>query len=465
MTIEEIFQEGRDISEIISGLQYKELDIPRWSELEKEYNPKLHPVMTDRNYRDMPNDDGTVDRVSRNIFGLQKLAVKRMTEMCFGIPVKRVYKPADDNEAKAQNLIEAIFNKNRIDSVNLKRGCYLFASCEVMTLWYAVEEKNNYYGVDSPLKVRCRTFSPMNGESLYPLFDDNGDYIAMSVKYYRKVSGNIITFFETYTKDHYYKWKLDGKTWVEVANNDITIGKNPTLYMYREEPIWEDESPIVYEMEWAISRNGNYLRKNSKPVFTIFADEDIPVGADNPNGGEKSQDTEFRSILQFPEGAKAEYVTWEQAIENLKFYTTELKQSFFTQLQLPDLSYENLKTTPMSGEAMKQMFVDGNLKVTDESGIILEFLDREINVVKAFAKIIDPSLSSAIDSLKVQSKITPFSINSFDDKVTTLTTATGGKAVMSQKEAIQELGHSDDAEATMLQIAKEEAEDGINIAE
>ncbi|MCK9181169.1 MAG: phage portal protein, partial [Bacteroides sp.] len=218
-------------------------------------------------------------------------------------------------------------------------------------------------------------------------------------------------------------------------------------------------------MEWAISRNGNYLRKNSKPVFTIFADEDIPIGAENPNGGEKSQDNEFRSILQFPKDGKATYVTWEQAIENLKFYTTELKQSFFTQLQLPDLSYENLKTTPMSGEAMKQMFVDGNLKVTDESGIILEFLDREINVVKAFAKIIDPSLASAIDSLKVQSKITPFSINSFDDKVTTLTTATGGKAVMSQKEAIQELGHSDDADATMAQIAKEEVEDGINIAE
>lgn len=38
-------------------------------------------------------------------------------------------------------------------------------------------------------------------------------------------------------------------------------------------------------------------------------------------------------------------------------------------LQLPDMSQESMKQTPMSGEARKMMFLDAQQKVLDESGI------------------------------------------------------------------------------------------------
>ena len=77
------------------------------------------------------------------------------------------------------------------------------------------------------------------------------------------------------------------------------LGKIPAVYTFRPTPIWEDTSRIVFEIEWALSRNGNYLRKNSKPVFIVFADEQIQYG------DEQSQDREFRSIMQYPKGSTA----------------------------------------------------------------------------------------------------------------------------------------------------------------
>lgn len=376
-----------------------------------------------------------------------------------GIPAKRVFKPEDEQQKTVAEYLEKIYERNRIDTVNIERLTMLFAGCEVMTLWYATEDKNNVYGFDSPLKIRCRNFSPMLGDELYPLFDEYGDMIAMSVGYTRKVGKSDVKFFDAYTADHHYKWSTEGGGgWVLVEDEEITLGKIPAIYMFRSTPIWEDTSKIVYEMEWAMSRNGNYLRKNSKPLFVVFADETIDYGQ------EKGENEESRSILQFPKGSTADYVTWQQAVENLKFYMSELRQTFFTQLQLPDWSYESMKAAPMSGESRKQLFIDAQLKVKDESGRILEFLDREVNVVKTFLKAaLDKSYHEAIDALPVENVITPFTITDEADTIKNLVTANGGKPIMSQRESVEKYGHSSDVDQTMREIQEESQVDAFEL--
>ena len=61
--------------------------------------------------------------------------------------------------------------------------------------------------------------------------------------------------------------------------------------------------------------------------------------------------------------ATASYVTWTQAVDNLKFYINELRAMFFTQLQLPDWSYEKMSQQALSGESRKQLFIDAQMKV------------------------------------------------------------------------------------------------------
>lgn len=464
MKIEEILDMSRPADQIIADLKQKITSVPSWggrNGLVREYESKYHPVMNKGLYPDVTDAGGRPDPVTRITLDFQKLAVRRMTELVCGIPVKRVYNAADDSQNNAATWLERIFQRNRIDSVNIERCNRLFAGCEVMTLWYAVEQENMDYGFKSGLKIRCRTFSPMQDDELYPLFDEYGDLIALSVGYRRKVADKIVSFFDTYTYNRHVKWSSEGGNWEAVEDEEITLGKIPGVYAYRPTPIWEDTSKTVYEMEWALSRNGNYLRKNSKPLFIVFADEEIRYG------DERDEKKEFRSVLQYPKGSSANYVTWDQAVENLKFYINELRNTFFTQLQLPDWSYEKMSQQALSGESRKQLFIDSQLKVKDESGRLLEFFDREVNVVKTFLKAAlkskegNGNYDNAIDALQVETEITPFSISDDHDTITNLVTATGGKAIMSQREAVETLGWSKDVDGTMEQLREESQQDAI----
>ncbi len=456
-TINEILDSGQAPAAIINALKDKSVLVPSWAGphgLLKEYDPKKHPVMNKQLYPDIPQDDGPVEKVTRITCDLQRLATKRMTELVCGIPVKRIYHAENERQADIAKWLEAIYQRNRIDSVNIERCNMLFAGCEVMTLWYAVEQEHNLYGFASPLKLRCRNFSPMLGDELYPLFDEYGDMIAMSVGYVRKVGRKTVTCFDTYTADRHIKFSDAEGEFAIVEDEQITLGKIPCLYGYRPTPIWEDTSRIVYEIEWALSRNGNYLRRNSKPIFIVFADEQIGFG------DEKNENGEGRAVMQYPKGSTAQYVTWQQAVENLKYYVSELRHSFFTQLQLPDWSYESMKQNAMSGESRKQLFIDCQLKVKDESGRLLEYFDREMNVVKAFLKtMVGEEYAADIDALQVEAEITAFTISDDKDTITNLMSANGGKPLMSQRESIEMLGWSGDVDKTMEDIAAQAVQD------
>ena len=462
MTIEEILNSGGTAAQKIAAMKEKTICVPMWAGrygLVQQYDPTKHPVMNKAKYPDIVNADG-FQPVTRVTCDLQRLAVKRMTELVTGIPVKRVYQPENERQREVAAYLEKIMTKNRIDSVNIERFNMLFAGCEVMTLWYAVEQQHTAYGFKSDLKLRCRNFSPMFGDELYPLFDEYGDMIAMSVAYTRRNARNIVHYFDCYTATRHIKWSTQNGDWETVEDEPITLQKIPCIYMYRPTPIWEDTSRIVYEIEWALSRNGNYLRENSKPLFVVFADEEVGYGK------EKSPNKEFKAVAQYPANGKAEYVTWQQAVENLKFYVSELRNLFFTQLQLPDWSYEKMSQQALSGESRKQLFIDAQMKVKDESGRLIEFLDREVNVVKQFLKVmLGESYTADIDALNVEVQITPFTITDEKDTINNLMTANGGKAILSQRESIELFGHSDDVDRTLREIAEEDRIDALELAQ
>lgn len=455
-SIKDILGSDTTEREKITALKQKTVSVPAWTGqkgLESEYDPTKHPVMNKQLYPDIVRDDG-VERVTRITLSFQKLAAVRMSELCTGIPVKRIYKPENDRQKLVAEAMEKIFDRNRINSVNTKRCKQLFAGCEIFTLWYAVEQRNNLYGFNSLLKLRCRTFSPMLGDELYPFFDEYGDMTAMSIGYTRKVGRKNVQYFDTYTDgedSRHIKWSNESGEWAVVEDEKTTLLKIPGVYAWRPMPIWEDTSRNVFEMEWSLSRNGNYLRENSKPKFVVCANEVIQYG------DEKSPDKEFKAVSQFPTGAKAEYVTWQQATESLKFHIETLRSLYFTQLQLPDWSYEKMSQQALSGESRKQMFIDAELKVGDESGDLLEFFDREVNVVKAFLKLMMGAAYHAdIDALPVENKVTPYRITDRKEKIEELTAANGNLPIMSQRESIEEFGHSDNVDKTLEEIHEQD---------
>jgi hypothetical protein len=448
--------------EKILVLKEKTINVPIWSGrygLMNEYYPKKHPVMNKALYPDKLMDRG-VEPVTRIVLDFQRLATKRMSELVCAIPVKRVYSPENDRQAEIAKYIEKIFIKNRINSVNIDRTQQLFCSCEIFTLWYAVEQPNNDYGFKSQLKLRCRTFSPVTRDELYPYFDEYGDMIAMSIGYTRKVGRRTVQFFDTYSDDRHVKWSDESGEWSVVEDESISLLKIPGIYCYRPTPIWEDTSNNIFEMEWELSRNGNYIRENSKPRFVVFSDDIISYG------DEKSPNQEFKAIMQFPKDGKAQYITWQQSVESLKFQIETLRNLYFTELQLPDWSYEKMSQQALSGESRKQLFIDAQLKVTDESGRLLEFFDREINVIKAFLKVmLGKEYEADITALTVENEITAFTINDQKELIENLLAANGNTAMVSQRESIEMLGWSNDPDKTINDINNQNKLEEFGIVE
>lgn len=456
-TLQEIFEAGRDATKVVADLKKKTVKVIPWSVLEKEYDPKKHPVMTDPSYTSKADRKGNERKVTQIILPWQKLATRRMASLAFGIPVKRVYKPKTDQEKKASSVIESIYKRNHINSVNLERAKFLYASCEVVTIWYTQEVDGGaiYAGESTKFKLRCKNYSPMKGDQLYPLFDDYDDMIALSVEYTRDEDGTKVTYFDTFTADHHYRWRMNGATAEPDIDEVVQIGKISGVYGNRPLPIWEEQSGNVFEAEWTYSYNGNYVRKNSRPNWVVFCDPQDKVKI----GQEKDDERLGRNVLKYPANAKAEYKTWDQSIESIKFHTSELKKNFFMGLQLPDMSSDNMKETPMSGESRKMLFIDCQMKVLDESGIWIEYFDREISVVKAFAEKMFPKLSDAIRSLEVENVITPFTIRDEGERINNYSNATGGKPVMSQRTAVSRLGMVDDVDEELKEIEKDESVD------
>lgn len=444
-----ILDSTRPVDNIINDLKEKSVYVPSWDNLIKDYEPTLHSIVNDNiGRKDKVKSDGTVEKACRIYIGLEKLLTKRMTEFMFSIPVKRVYHNIDDNETRQQiaKAIENIYKYARIDSENIKRGNAYFASCEVFTIWYTVENSNSLYGFQSKFKLKCKTYSPMEGVGLYPLFDELGDMIAMSFEYKKKVKDEEIAFFETYTYNIHYKWKQQGSGWEQIKAEPITILKIPGVYIYRPVPIYHGLSYLRNEIEYTLSRNSDVIAYNSAPILKIAGDI---------KGGEDKG--ESRRVYRVEQNGDVSYVSWSQAIEALKYHVNTLTNMFWSQSQMPDISFENMKSLGNIGfDARQTLLTDAHLKVGDESGAWIEAFERECSVIKAFLKSMNTSWEKEIDNVEVEHVITPFIQMDEDAMTDRLIKQNGGKAIKSQLQTIREAG-SNNPKATLNQIQKEDA--------
>lgn len=449
--ITRILDSSRPVSNIIGDLKEKSVCVYPWEKAVKAYEPKLHEIVTDTVTRkDKIRKDGTKEEASRIYIGLEKLLVKRMTEFMFAIPVKRIYHNTEGNETRQQiaKAIEAIYKYARIDSENIKRGNSYFASCEIFTIWYVVEKPNTLYGFNSRYKLKCKTYSPMNGVKLYPLLDEMDDMLAMSFEYKKKVGDEEITYFETYTADRHYKWRQQGSGWEAVGTvEEIKLMKIPGVYAFRPVPIYHGLTRIRKELEYTLSRNSDVIAYNAAPVIKIAGQ----IRGEEDKG-------ESRRIYRVENGGDVSYVSWSQAIEALKYHAETLLKLYWMQSQMPDVSFDNMKSLGNIGYDARQMLLtDAHLKVGDESGAWIEFFEREASVIKEFLKYMNTSWAEEIDDIEIEHIITPFIQQDEDATADRLLKLNGGKPVMSQLESIQQAGYSNDAQATLEQIQSEEA--------
>lgn len=460
--INEILDGSRDIKDIIKDLQIKNIVIPDWDDLKKDYEPKLHKIFDTAVFPDKPirDDKGNHLRdepVTRVAIGLQKLAVKRMAEFMFTIPVNTILEDDDKIQKEQFKSFVKVQKKNRWDVLNKKRCKINSSQCEVAVHWYLVKNDNKSYGFNSKFKIKHAIYSPENGDKLYPLFDETRDMIAFSRGFGTQATSDEgivvdVKFFETWTNGRHIIWKKEGvNDWIVALDEENKLKKIPIIYTYRPEPIWDDaDNGKVHEIELLLSRNGEIIAYHASPVLII---KGKLKGAPSKGEGNK--------VFFAEDGTGgAEYASWQQSPESVKFQFETLLRLFFTELQLPDLSFENIKGIgAQSGESRKWMLVDAHLKVGDESEIYLDSIEREYSILKAYLGLINPKWSSTVNDLELTPEIRPFTIEDEKGRVEVLVAANGGKALISQQQSVKQAALVDDPDEDLLQIKAEYAED------
>lgn len=398
---------------------------------------------------DNPEAGYRYEPVARIALALQKLIVKRAVAFLFGNKVELDAETENDNQNIVLKAVKKVLHNIKDKSLNRKVARSIFSCTECAELWYPVEIKNNTsYGFTSNFKLRCAIFSPLLGDKLYPYFDETGDMVAFS-REFSLVDGKKVKreYFETYTDSNHFMWMIGPKGYeiVEGYPKEIKIGKIPIVFGYQPQVEWSDVQVLIDRLEKLLSNFADTNDYHAAPK--IFVQGEVKGFSKKGESG---------AILEGEEGATAQYLSWQNAPESVKLEIDTLLRMIYTITQTPDISFESIKgLSSISGVALKLLFMDAHLKVADHQEVFDEYLQRRINIIKAYIGEMNKKLQSDAENLQIEPVITPYMINDELTEINKWTTANGGKPVVSQKLSAKLAGLSNDPDSDFEQMQTE----------
>jgi SPP1 family phage portal protein len=471
MTIKEIFQKTTPteiITELKSGRYTPQPDVKT---AQKALDPKRHDINNEilrpdkRVKIDTDNETDSaqkvidtgnsetanyrIEKVARIKLAIQKLIVKRAVSFCFGNPITYKASPENNNQQIILKALNRVLYDVKSNSLNRKIARSIFSFKECAELWYPLQQANTNYGFKSNFKLRCTLFSPEQGDELYPYFDETGDMIAFSRAFSRKdPAGKTMETFETYTPAEHWLWTT-GANGYEVADGypkPISIGKIPIVYGSQDQFETEDINPLVDRLETLLSNFADTNDYHASPK--LFVTGDIKGWSKKGEAG---------AVIEGEDGADMKYVSWANAPEAIKLEIETLLRMIYTLTQTPDISFDSVKGLgAISGVALKLLFMDAHLKVQDKREIFDEYLQRRVNLIKAYIGKFNATLENDCEIVEIEPQITPYMLANEIDEINKWVTANGGKPIVSQKQSIKSANLSQDPEADYEQIQNEQ---------
>lgn len=495
MKLYDIIEESATAADTINELKSKRgTELPEVEKFRKALDPLGHDVFDKALRPDKKikvDEDDTTEEISivdgatkengkyriqpveRIGIALQKLIVKRAVSFLFGRPVELSAEiEKESNEETVLKAVKQIITDNKGKSLNRRVAREALSCTEVAEIWYPVPVDktktgsgiiskvkdainnlvgNKYhekYGFKSAYKLRCAVFSPLMGDVLYPYFDETGDMIAFSREFTRADVNKVDhKYFETYTDSEHWLWEhtQDGYNVVESYPRPIEIGKIPVVYAQQDQVEWADVQNLIDRLEKLLSNFADTNDYHASPK--IFITGHITGFSKKGEAG---------GIIEGEDGSKAEYLAWANAPESVKLEIATLLNLIYTLTQTPDISFESVKGIgAISGIALKLLFLDAHLKVADHQEVFDEYMQRRINVIKAYIGKFNNKLEVAAENLNIEPVITPYMIDDEIADIQKWTTANGGKPVISQKASMGKAALTDDTEADFEQMQAE----------
>ena len=389
---------------------------------------------------------------------LEQDIVNIQTAFTVGIEPSMDCTPADDEEKKLLDAVKAVFKSNKTKYQNKKIVRSWLSEQEVAEYWYAADDdsfwikfwnkvKTTFGGKVKPTKkLKSVLWSPFRGDKLYPFFNDEGDLIAFSREYKKKLMDDSeITCFMTITDKMVYQWDLS-KGYEERPTFAHGFKKLPVIYAYRPESYCDKIKTFRVRLEKLLSNYADCIDYHFFPLLKLVGDVEGFVG--------KNKD---KIVKLTGEGADAQYLTWNQVPETVKFEAETLTNNAYDMSNTPRISFETLKGVgKASGTAFRFMFMGAHMAVSNHAEVIGDFLQRRVNFLVTALGAINPSeFSKASQTIDIETEVVPFMIDDLNDKVTTAVSAVGG-GIWSTREGIMFAGNSDRVEEELAEIKEEQ---------
>lgn len=404
--------------------------------------------------KQIKNEAGEVVRtelVNRIPVPLQKRIVGSTVSFTFGNPVELTTESSTAPGKTILGAVRRILADSKIDSFNRRVARDLARCTEVAECWFPVSvDTHDHYGFSTPFKIKVQQFSPWNGDELYPIYDQTGNMIAFGRGFSRLQETKKVQYFEIYTDEEKIVWEGgDGATWSELSREENVVGKIPVVYARQDEVEWHDVEQMINRVEKLLSNFGDTNDYFGSPILSITGEV--------RGLSEKGQQGK---VFQMENGAEAEFLSWDNAPEAIKLEAETLLRFIYSLTQTPDISFDSVKgLKEISGEALKMLFLDAHLKVQEKREVFDEYLQRRVNILKAFVGVLNTALKGEAAKMEIVPHIVPFTITSEKDLIDRLTAANGGKPLISQKTAIMLAGLVDDVDAEYDLLQEETARD------
>lgn len=441
-----------DIGERVEALQVSSFSVPKWDELEVQYDPLQHSIW-DLNKYPRKLDDNAQDDFKRTALALQKLAVSRIAQAMFSTPTERIYNYDKDSDTlkKAVDILEQVYRvTNYIDSTNVERAKQLNASCEVVTIWKVYDKENIIEGEKVTQKLSHSVYSPLNGYSIYANKDENGELLVVSIGYEDTEGVEYLDSYVNGSTPSFTRYVNSDDGWIVAEGFPATLDVFPVVHIWMPEPIWGGEAGtnLVEQLEEMESYQGLYIKRNALPTFTLDYGE---IAGGNPSDTQESS-LDSRRIIEVGKGGNMTDVTWQGAKEAVSDRYNRIRNSFFEQVQMPDISFANMINSNTSAENKELLFSDAKAKARDLGGEWEKMFFQELEIVKKFIAIMFGK-ESELEQIAIRSQIRPYSIKS--KKETAEYIALAGEN-MSLNTRVSTLGEVDDVNQEVETIQNEE---------
>lgn len=475
MTIEEILALSDIGQKIVLLKKGRRTETPNMADLWSDWIPQQHEILTNKEKypdrrvlekeakREFDETTGKAyeieakyktEEVNRIAIPLEQDIVNIQTAFTVGIEPKIDCAPSDESEEKLLNAVKRVMKTNKIRFRNKKVVRSWLAEQEVAEYWYAAEDdsfwaklwksiKTTFGGKVKPnKKLKSTIWSPFRGDTLYPFFNDEGDLVAFSREYNKKVDNSEVTYFMTITEDSVYMWNESSLTEENSFNHGFE--KIPVIYTYRPEAYCKKIKPFRVRLEKLLSSYADCIDYHFFPLLKLIGDVTGFTG--------KTKDR----IVKMENGGDAQYLTWSQVPDTVKFEAENLTNMAYSMTNTPRISFEEMKGIGnVSGVALKLMFMGAHMAVSNHAEDIEDFLQRRINfLVSALGSINPTEFRNASRTIEIETEIVPYMINDTSEKVSTAVAAVSG-GVWSRREGIMFAGNADRIESELKEIEEE----------